>query len=409
MKNTKFIGRYWFYLEYYTYIKTTKSEAIMLNTIDNSYILSKDERIIFLIEKIEETKMQGGLMIDFENDYKDKIYHSFFNKIRNKYMGDIISDKLFNNPPFQFQYKPFINNTYSTNRNQDYLNNLVFSINIHVTNLCTSNCKLCNKYYKQFYSCTKYLEGDYISEKSLENIFSNSYTNLNNINILGGNLSLYTNIDLLFKYLEGYNNICHAYFNIENINSITPQIISFFKEKIHLIIDFSKISTYSLDKIHKHLKSFIIDFIITDENSYNLAIECISLYKIERFTINPLFHNNISFFKKYIYINRKDILNKPQSIKKIHNNHLINPFYFGHLNVSPNGDVYGRIGERCLGNVNNKTITQIVYSILDQTDISWFNTRESTSCSSCVFTDICPPISNYEYEIGKFNLCSIKK
>lgn len=409
MKSIIFTGKYWFYLEYYTYIKTTKTEAIILNTIDNGYILSKNKQIINLIKKIEKTKMQGGLMIDFENEYRDKIYHSFFNKIRNKYMGDIISEKLFNTPPFQFQYKPFINNTYSTNRNQDYLNKLLFSINIHITNLCTSNCKLCNKYYKQFNSCTKYLDGNYISEKSLENIFSNTYTNLNNINILGGNISLYPNINLLFSHLKEYNSICNAYFNIENTDSITTQIKSFFNDKIHIITDPSNISTYSLDKIQKYFKSYIIDFIIVNEKSYDLAIKYINLYKIERFTINPLFHNNILFFKKYIYLNRKDILNKPQSIKKIHSNHLINTFYFGHLNISPNGNVYDRIGECCLGNVNSKTITQIIYSILDQVNTSWFKTRERTLCSSCIFTDICPPISNYEYEIGKFNLCSIKK
>ena len=41
---------------------------------------------------------------------------------------------------------------------------------------------------------------------------------------------------------------------------------------------------------------------------------------------------------------------------------------------------------------------------------SWKLTRRKVMpCKKCVYCDICPPISNYEKAIGKYNLCKIVK
>ncbi|MCP4215580.1 MAG: hypothetical protein GY765_13080 [bacterium] len=39
---------------------------------------------------------------------------------------------------------------------------------------------------------------------------------------------------------------------------------------------------------------------------------------------------------------------------------------------------------------------------------SWTRVRKNvTPCKSCLFCNICPAISNYEYAIGQYSLCSI--
>ena len=41
---------------------------------------------------------------------------------------------------------------------------------------------------------------------------------------------------------------------------------------------------------------------------------------------------------------------------------------------------------------------------------SWWKLRTNIKpCNNCLYNLLCPPISNYEYVIGKYNLCNIKK
>ena len=40
---------------------------------------------------------------------------------------------------------------------------------------------------------------------------------------------------------------------------------------------------------------------------------------------------------------------------------------------------------------------------------SWLRLREQGICNTCRYKWICPSPSNYEFEIGKQNLCHIKQ
>ncbi len=39
---------------------------------------------------------------------------------------------------------------------------------------------------------------------------------------------------------------------------------------------------------------------------------------------------------------------------------------------------------------------------------SWLRARKNAiPCKNCVYNSICPPVSNYEYVIGRNNLCTM--
>ncbi|MBE9468407.1 MAG: hypothetical protein IMY72_08845 [Bacteroidetes bacterium] len=39
---------------------------------------------------------------------------------------------------------------------------------------------------------------------------------------------------------------------------------------------------------------------------------------------------------------------------------------------------------------------------------NWFKLRTNTKpCCNCLYNTLCPPISNYEYALGKYNLCNV--
>jgi len=88
-------------------------------------------------------------------------------------------------------------------------------------------------------------------------------------------------------------------------------------------------------------------------------------------------------------------------------NQTINSHYFGKLIVSSNGDIYSNPNLPKIGIIKD-SIYDIVFKSLRYKS-SWMLLRQNVfPCNQCVYRLFCPPISNYEYNIGQNNLCTIK-
>ena len=73
-----------------------------------------------------------------------------------------------------------------------------------------------------------------------------------------------------------------------------------------------------------------------------------------------------------------------------------------------NGDAYANPNHPVLGNIYTDSINEIVYNEVELGK-SWFRIRDQEPCNECVFQWLCPPPSNYEIEIGRPNLCHVKR
>ena len=87
----------------------------------------------------------------------------------------------------------------------------------------------------------------------------------------------------------------------------------------------------------------------------------------------------------------------------------INKNNFGKLVVFSDGEVHANVNKKSLGNINDIDFHDLIFSELSG-DESWKSVRmNAPTCKDCMYNCLCPPISNYEYTIGKNNLCNILK
>ena len=412
--NRIYSGKYYFYIEYYTYIKKNDESVLILNTLDNQKIVSNDVRILTLVESML-CKKDNVLEIDFDNIYHDEFYQSFFEDIRNIFMGDLIEVNLSNGAPVNFYPIAKIEDNFRKKDNHallghDTLCNSLFNLNIFLNAACTQHCANCANYYKQFHCCSKFLtENDSLSIDPIviEKIFKYSkFENLNKINILGGNIALYKDIDRILPYLSDYKEKCFAVFKYNNIDSINAEILSFFDNRIVIIVDAAEIDAHDVDRLISDYHQFEIHIVATDELQLKKMMPLFSASISYRLV--PFYNgNNLAFFENNVFLCEEDIFEANYTIKKIHKNQLINNGFFGNLTVLPDGNVFIDMNGSFLGNLQSESILNIISKALKNEDSLWFKTRKTTTCSDCLFVDLCPPVSSYELAIGKYNLCNV--
>lgn len=412
----KYKGIYYFYFEYYVYVNINNTSALILNTLDNQMIICSDERVVNLIRKIQ-TKTNHIIEIDFDKEHSEDIYQSFFNNIRKKYMGDLIEKSDCKSEPINYDYNtnPIINNDFRKesihlNFGFDKIEKSVFNINIYLNNDCFCKCNRCNSYYRQFNNCSKLIDGDgaqSIDVKSIENILSySSFDNLNIINILGGNVSLYNDLDSILNLLQCYKDKCFVYFNYFNIRHLDERIKSFFENRIIITVDLSMIDQNDIDILINKYNIYNIDLIISEIGQIKKMMKLTE--SLHSYQIRPFFNGkNTSFFRKNVFLNKKDIFDNRITLNQIHRNKFINTLFFGDLTIFPNSEVYTNVNEESIGNLKNESFSEIIFKCLMDKNSIWFRTRNKTSCSKCLFTDLCPPISNYELILKRNNLCNV--
>lgn len=86
---------------------------------------------------------------------------------------------------------------------------------------------------------------------------------------------------------------------------------------------------------------------------------------------------------------------------------VINPFNFGKLYILNDGSAYANLNRARIGNIKTDSLKSLVLKILER-EKSWTRTRKHvTPCKSYRFNALCPPIANYEYVLGKYNVCLV--
>ncbi|RNC67100.1 TIGR04150 pseudo-rSAM protein [Proteiniphilum sp. X52] len=266
------------------------------------------------------------------------------------------------------------------------------------------------EYYKQIiypYSEESFLELGVIHsflEKS-------NTTHLRQVNLICSDQLIYPNIrDLIGLFVtHGIYVTCYmpgrytdAFLQIIDILQSTN-----FTLKLYFITigDFTKIQDY--------IKDYSIQynwvFLIKNENDFLLCEKIIKDHNLTKSDILPvLTSRNFDFFEENIFISRDNIENLSLTKQNVFCNQSINSNYWGHLFILPDGNVYGNLNKKPLGSMREDAMELIKREINDP-ESSWKCTREKvTPCKDCIFRNLCPPPSNYEFYLNRFNLCTIK-
>lgn len=268
-----------------------------------------------------------------------------------------------------------------------------------------------NEYYKQITYPVH--TSDNLDIKLFEAFFLNCLTTyINKINFVGTNLFSLTGFSDLLLLAKKSNREITFYLYISEISNYTNfiEMLKADNIKIVLVIDVSNIQnetemlvtglSFGKKVNAKH------SFVITSEDEYEQAIEIIERFNISDHKIEPVFNgNNESFFKDLIYLENDDLQAINLCKREIFARQALNTFAFGKLTIMPDGNVYANVNTGSIGTINN-SIKEILYKEMN-TNTAWRVIRDKKPCSNCIYQWLCPSPSNYEYVIGKPNLCHI--
>jgi len=236
-------------------------------------------------------------------------------------------------------------------------------------------------------------------------------THLRQINIICTVLLMYPNFEDLIRLFVSCGISVSFYMQGRYTDSFI-QILEILKNT-----DFTlKLYFFAMEefiKIQNCIKNYNIHynwiFLIKNEDDFLLCEKLIKEHSLEQTDILPvLTSSNFELFKDNIFISLDNIENLSLTKQTVFCNQVINSNYWGHLFILPDGNVYSNLNKKPLGTVQEDAMELIKREIYDP-DSSWKCTREKViPCKECIYRNLCPPPSNYEFYLNRFNLCTIR-
>jgi len=386
MMSMKTANDYWFTIEPYIFISITNKYVLLYNTLDGVTIESDKEEVINLLQEMLQEENCGVVLLKNER-YNQKDINGFICELREKYMGDIIDVTLSKGKPvqllpyFNFPDKLGLYKKHNFSPLKNVLEKLS-EISIHV-NATTNITKLI---------------------PFLQSIPGNP-----TFNIIGniGEVSNYKELLSFFDQHSSPKNIISSY---RNIIAFQPAFENNFSYRIS--VDFPievPLWNRSREILLDHTLPVETIFDVKSEDDCQQAEQMVEQYGIEKYRLNPVYTgDNIRFFEDNVFLTKEDIISTPMTIKDFFSRQAMNLYDFGKINIMPNGDAYANVNHPALGNIETDNIYEIVHKEVDEGK-SWFRIRNQAPCTDCVYQWLCPPPSDYEIQIGKPNLCHVKK
>ena len=423
MKNNYNNKKFWLIIHPYVYISIKNKQFFMLNTLNRQYIKSADLELFSIIKRIK--LKSNGYVIELSNKVLSDNIRKFINEIKNKYLGDTIDLSYSKGKPIQFYPKLNLEKikeemTFRIKASRllkgDKVKGLIKNISIYINSLCYQNCSFCSSAYLQFENCYKLENKNNLSFFNIIKIVEDFYgSSLEKIKILGANILLHSEFKMIEEYLNKIPIIKEYYLNYLNVVNYSDKVkillnkTNLLKITVHFPINktiFKKIFAY----FRKEMNFILIRFVIESENQYKEAEQLSQEFQLKNTEIIPYHNqNNTKFFEDNIFLTEESILEKKISLNQIFTNQIINQKNFKNITVTCDKMAYANINHSSLGKVDKDNLMDIIVKEINKGK-SWYHTRNKVKpCKNCLFQDVCPPISNYEYYIGKYNVCQVQK
>lgn len=128
----------------------------------------------------------------------------------------------------------------------------------------------------------------------------------------------------------------------------------------------------------------------------------------DEFVVTPFYNgNNYDFFERTVFITKQALKESQPSMRDIFAQMVINTLDFAKLTIMSNGNIYANVNNPKVGKLSNDSIITAIKNEMVKGK-SWGKVRKNVyPCKSCPYNAVCPPISGYEYALGRFDCCNI--
>ena len=413
MKNIDVI---WFYLEPYVFISEDKEAYFFYNTLSKKGMtICKDGMVNKVVKHLQTPVNMYSIRIGVDEMENEPLYH-LIKSLQEAKFGDIIEGDL----PKPIIMPPMLNHQKSVERINKFdlpieekILSYLHEVTIYINGECIYNCTGCRNMFKQAPFCTKSQNTlDWVTLKEFLHAISCINTS---VNITGGNLFLYPELNNLLELLGEVKQITTFTVNFRNLpedfSALSPFTNELYKLKI-LVND--EYQVHDVVKMVEKLKASSI------EQIWETGVTSIpELEKAERLSeqlmkrnvevnIKPFYTGeNLSFFEENVFIEQEDIMAMELDRRDIFALQALNTNDFGKITILSDGTIYANINKAPVGDITKPVGDALCKEL--ESGISWRRIRYNMEpCNQCRFKLICPSPSNYELVIGKPNLCRIK-
>jgi pseudo-rSAM protein len=409
--------KYWLYLEPYILIFLQKREFLVYNCINyESKLFQRSSNLGNIISQLVLLENMYCLELN-EDEISEKEVEAFINYIISSFSGDLIRSDKIKKPAIFYPALKIYGRKYDfkTTGYQYDSKGIDFSLNevfIYIGGDNPSSSLADIEVYKQFDFCKK-TEGQHLPYEKLTVILNSLRSwDIQNLNILGGNIFTYPDLEILINELAKLQFTIRVYSHYKDIPK-NKHCLTFLKANrfiLKILID-APIFYGRLDEIFHFLSDnnckFELIFAVTSIIEYRKAAFIVNKYNLEQFEIKPVFTGaNIKFFRKYVFLSKEDVLTIKATQQEIYLKQTMNIFHFGRIRIMTDGRVYSDLNMSPLGDVGTPLVDMLNVEMCEPR--SWLRVRNQKPCKSCVYQWLCPSPSGYEYAIGKSNLCMVK-
>ncbi|MCP4157908.1 MAG: radical SAM peptide maturase, partial [bacterium] len=419
------------YLHPYVHLNVKKDRAVVYNTLKGSlmeFSRKAHPEAFALLKKLNRD--QNLYVIQLDHKKISPQINEFIESLRRSFSGDITAASRSNGKPIQF--KPILKLEDPTETEQlysvkpkmkilpgDKLGEYLNSFNLYINESCTLDCDFCSTAYRQFHCCyRKQAEGKNknISLSRVTTLCRQlEKTNLMHLNILGGNILLHQDLESITAILNKAPFQKNWYLHWRNLaqKESLPVALSEGKNGLHLIcrapVEKEAFKTV-LDIVSQNGCTAVYHFVLASEKDFTAAEAMVQEFGLEDCEFHPFYisgDGNIDFFKENIFIDRDSIKESALSMQDVFARATLNTLNFKQMTMMCDGRIYANVNHPLLGKFPEISIPELIKKEMIQGQ-SWGRTRKNVMpCKSCPYNALCPPVSNYEYNLKRYNLCNI--
>ncbi|MCP4220441.1 MAG: TIGR04150 pseudo-rSAM protein [bacterium] len=410
----------WLFLHPFVHVTVKKSHALLYNTLTGERLEYLDDPAVLAI--VRRLKVpRNCYVVRLAVHEIDESVALFIRRLRETYMGDTVSSAVRPKKPvqlypllglvesFEVRDEPGEERMLAKDDIGDYLNTLT----LYVNGDCPQKCAMCADAYRQFQSCRKGTAGKMLTPEDIRLLKSQLRASaLEQVVVCGGNLLAYAHLPELIKELNTLEAVPYYAFHYMNIvpgeaAKITPLLQG---GKIEVSVNFPLDRTqleravqWDVGDVPKRFR-----FVVESERHLDEVEEVVGIHGLTDVLVLPYFNGaNRDFFQANVFSDRQSIFAEVVPQKEILARQAVNTTYFKQLTVLNDGRIYANVNMPCIGKLGKEHIFDILYRQLNE-GRSWTKVRKHVSpCRSCLYCSICPPIGNYEYALGRYDLCNI--
>ncbi|UCH94485.1 MAG: TIGR04150 pseudo-rSAM protein [Candidatus Aminicenantes bacterium] len=423
--NNKANGNIFLYIEPYVHIKIKGSNILLYNTLNGEKLVYKNSPAITGLVGRMTSKQHLNAIIEETTILEEKNLHEFLETGKNMELINWYNYSKKDSSHKKPVSLPSILNFHrgrekmdldpERNPGQDimqYLHKLNIYINCYHGHIYKA--PVFRDGYKQFlfpYSAKEYTE---LKLPGIQQLLDQvKELERCNIIVLGGNIFAYKELDGLVKFLAQLPlkkelGVFYKDITIENLERVDWEKSKDIPLKIFVTPQMDKDQLINCIELLKEFNiSSTYQFTVQSEANANELDEVIDLLNQSQFSVKPFYNgSNLNFFKENIFIEEADLSDPVVSKKDIYARWVMNPGAFGHITILSNGDVHSNVNEKPIGTIDHD-VKQLLLKELSA-GRGWFRLRKDLApCQNCIYQQICPPVSNYEYALSRNNLCRI--